>query len=222
VAPIPIKKQTTDLNAVMNCIRVAREGGTIAIAPEGNRTFSGETVYMSDSIAPLAKKLKLPIALYRIEGGYGVQPRWSDVVRRGKMRGYVSQVIEPEEYADMKPQELFRRIAQGLYVDEAVADGVFLHGKRAEYRAVIFVPRHVFPPFSVQISRSSSFSLSFILSRRRKTSRTPKNASIIVASSATNTAPITKSTIAVPLLRRVLTHFAPIRSIRGVSTNTML
>jgi len=32
VAPIPIKKQTTDLNAVMNCIRVAREGGTIAIA----------------------------------------------------------------------------------------------------------------------------------------------------------------------------------------------
>ena len=38
VAPIPIKKQTTDVQAVMNCIKVVREGGSIAIAPEGNRT----------------------------------------------------------------------------------------------------------------------------------------------------------------------------------------
>lgn len=35
VAPIPIKKQTSDVGAVKNCIRVAREGGTIAIAPGG-------------------------------------------------------------------------------------------------------------------------------------------------------------------------------------------
>ena len=58
VAPIPIKKQTTDVQAVMNCIKVVREGGNIAIAPEGNRTYSGKTEYMNNSIAPLAKKLK--------------------------------------------------------------------------------------------------------------------------------------------------------------------
>lgn len=142
VAPIPIKKQTTDLNAVMNCIRLAREGGTIAMAPEGNRTFSGETVYMSDAVAPLAKKLKLPIALYRLEGGYGVQPRWSDVVRKGKMRGYVSRVIEPEEYAHLSNEELFALIRQELYVDEAVADACFRSDKRAEYleRAMYVCP----------------------------------------------------------------------------------
>jgi hypothetical protein len=142
VAPIPIKKQTTDLNAVMNCIRIAREGGTIAIAPEGNRTFSGEIVYMSDAIAPLAKKLKLPIALYRLEGGYGVQPRWSDVVRKGKMKGYVSKVIEPEEYAMLSNEELFALIKQELYVDESVADACFRSNKRAEYleRAMYVCP----------------------------------------------------------------------------------
>ena len=142
VAPIPIRKQTTDLNAVMNCIRVAREGGTIAIAPEGNRTFSGETVYMSDAIAPLARKLKLPIALYRLEGGYGVQPRWSDVVRKGKMRGYVSKVIEPEDYARLSNEELFSLIRQELYVDESVADACFRSGKKAEYleRAMYVCP----------------------------------------------------------------------------------
>ena len=57
VAPIPIRKQTTDAQAVMTCLRVAREGGTICIAPEGNRTFAGRPVHMNASIAKLAKKL---------------------------------------------------------------------------------------------------------------------------------------------------------------------
>lgn len=142
VAPIPIKKQTTDVKAVKQCIRVAREGGTICIAPEGNRTYSGRTEYMNDAIAPLARMLKLPIALYRIEGGYGAEPRWSDVVRKGKMRSYVSRVIEPDEYKNMTDDELFKVIKEGLFVDEAVADCEFHHKKRAEYleRAVYVCP----------------------------------------------------------------------------------
>ena len=142
VAPIPIKKQTTDASAVMNCIRVAREGGTICIAPEGNRTYSGKTEYMNPAIAPLARKLKLPIALYRIEGGYGAQPRWSDVIRKGKIHAYVSRVIEPEEYAAMTDEELFAAIENGLAVDEGNAEGIYRSGKRAEYleRAMYVCP----------------------------------------------------------------------------------
>lgn len=149
VAPIPIKKQTTDITAVKNCILVAREGGTLCIAPEGNRTYSGRTEYMRPSIGSLAKKLGLPIALYRIEGGYGVEPRWSDVRRKGPMRAYVSRVIEPEEYAALTADELFREIEQGLYVDEAVAGGPYRSEKRAEYldRAMYVCPHCGFAPF---------------------------------------------------------------------------
>lgn len=142
VAPIPIKKQTTDVSAVMNCLRVVREGGTIAIAPEGNRTYSGKTEYMNPAIGTLAKKLGIPIAIYRIEGGYGAQPRWSDKVRKGKMRSYVSRVIEPEEYKDLTGDELSALIAKELYVNEAAADGIFKSEKRAEYleRAIYVCP----------------------------------------------------------------------------------
>lgn len=142
VAPIPIKKQTTDIKAILNCMRLAKEGGTIAIAPEGNRTYSGKTEYMSPTIAPLARKLGLPIALYHLEGGYGVHPRWSDVVRKGKMRGYVYKVIEPEEYADMTDDALFTAIQEGLSVNEAVADAKFHHKQLAEYleRAIYVCP----------------------------------------------------------------------------------
>jgi 1-acyl-sn-glycerol-3-phosphate acyltransferase len=98
---------------------------------------------MSPSIAYLAKKIGLPIALYRIEGGYGVQPRWSDVTRRGKLRGYVSRVIYPEEFKEMSDAELFAQIEKELYVNEAVADTTYTHKKLAEYleRAIYVCPK---------------------------------------------------------------------------------
>ncbi len=142
VAPIPIKKQTTDVTAVKTCLRVAKEGGTIAIAPEGNRTYSGKTEYMNPAIAPLARKLGLPIVLYRIEGGYGAEPRWSDCIRKGKMHAFVSRVVQPAEYATLTDRELYDIIKNELYVNEGVADGIFRSNKRAEYleRAVYVCP----------------------------------------------------------------------------------
>lgn len=144
VAPIPIKKQTSDVSAVLNCMRVAKEGASIAVSPEGNRTFSGKTGYMKDAIVGLVRALKIPVALYRLEGGYGVHPRWSDVVRRGKMRGYVSSVLEPEEYANMSDEELFAYIEKELYVDEANVSGEFKSAHLAEYleRAMYVCPDH--------------------------------------------------------------------------------
>lgn len=133
LAPIPIKKQTADISAVMNCLRVAKEGGTIALAPEGNRTFTGRTEYMNPAVAMLARKLSLPIALYRIEGGYAKQPRWANTVRRGKMRAYVSRVIEPDEIKSMTDDELYTAIREGLYVDDRTETGAFRHARRAEY-----------------------------------------------------------------------------------------
>ena len=142
VAPIPIRKQTTDVKAVKECIKVAREGGSICLAPEGNRTFHGRTVYMNPAIASLAKKLALPIAFFRIEGGYGVHPRWSDVVRGGTMRSFVSRVIEPEEFAGLTKEELARLIGQELFVDEGRATGEYPHPKNAEFleRAMYVCP----------------------------------------------------------------------------------
>ena len=110
VAPIPIKKQTTDVHAVMNCIKVVREGGSLCIAPEGNRTYSGKTEYMNPAIAPLAKKLGLPVMLFRIDGGYGKEPRWSDVVRGGTLDAGICRVISPEECKAMTNDELYQAI----------------------------------------------------------------------------------------------------------------
>ena len=142
VNPIPIKKQSTDVRAIMTCIKVAKEGGSIAIAPEGNRTYSGKTEYMNPSIASLARKLNLPIAFVKIEGGYGTHPRWSDVVRRGRTTARVSRIMEPGEYFSISDTELAEVIRDELYVNEANSQNEYFHKKRAQYleRAIYVCP----------------------------------------------------------------------------------
>ena len=141
-APIPIKKQATDPRAVLNCLRVKKEGGTIALSPEGNRTFSGRTGYMKDAIVAFVRSLKMPLAFFRIEGGYGVQPRWSDCTRKGKMRCYVSKMMEYEEYQSLSDEELYQLIQKELYVDEGVLDNEYNHKHLAQYleRAAYYCP----------------------------------------------------------------------------------
>ena len=115
-------------------MRVAGEGGTIAIAPEGNRTYSGKLCNIKPSIVQLAKKLKMPIAFFRIEGGYGAEPRWSNVIRKGGgVHAYVSEVLEPEQFGSMSDDELYEKICSALDVNEATEEPIYYHKKNAEY-----------------------------------------------------------------------------------------
>lgn len=143
VAPIPFRKSSSDISGIKNCVKVAKEGGNIAMAPEGNRTYSGTTEYIKPGVVSLVKLLKLPLILYRIEGGYGVHPRWSDSIRRGKMRAYVSRILQPDEYASMSNEELLEVIQNELYVDEREDKSEFYCKNNAEYldRVMYYCPK---------------------------------------------------------------------------------
>lgn len=141
--PIPISPESPDPKAVRACLQVAREGGTIGIAPEGESSFMGKTTGMNPTIAPLAKKLGLPVVLMKIEGGYGSKPRWSDCVRRGSMRAYVAEVIEPEELEKMTDGELMSKIRSTLWVNSTKIGGEFKSDHAAEYlERVMYVCPH--------------------------------------------------------------------------------
>ena len=143
VAPIPIKKQLTDMRAVMNCVKVAKEGGTICLFPEGNRTFSGTTEYFKPAVVKLAKMINLPIAFVKIEGGYGVEPRWGYKRRKGKCTASVTKVVEPEEYRKLSDEQLLDLINQNIYVDDRAIGREFKSKRLAEYmeRCVYVCPK---------------------------------------------------------------------------------
>lgn len=143
VAPIPIKKSTNDSRAVRLCRKVALEGGSVAIFPEGNRTFSGNTEFIKPSLEQLVRFLRLPVAIVHIEGGYGIKPRWSDVVRRGHMRAYVHKIIEVEEFSTMSSEEFVKCLSDALYVNDTDIPAEYHHKKSAEYleRVMYFCPK---------------------------------------------------------------------------------
>lgn len=140
-APIPIKKSESDFTAVKTCVRIVKEGCSIALSPEGNRTFTGETVHIKPSLTKLVRLLKLPVAVFIVRGGYGVIPRYADKPRRGKVTGGVERVIEYEEYKNMTDDELYELIKSSLHVDESECSHT-TSGNRAEVmeRAVYVCP----------------------------------------------------------------------------------
>lgn len=118
VAPIPKAKSVRDIQAVKNCIRIVKEGGRIGIAPEGNRNYSGRSNYIDKAIVKLIKLLKVPVVLYNIYGGYGVNPRFSKKLRKGKMFGQVRRILSVEEVNNCSDGELYDIIVQSLDVND--------------------------------------------------------------------------------------------------------
>ena len=131
---IPIKKNTTDAAAVKICYKVAREGYSMVLAPEGNRTYTGETVHISPAISKFIKLLKLPVAVVKIDGGYGAAPRWAEKTRRGKVQMRVEKIIEPEQFMNMQNDELYEVVKNALYSDESDDGRIYRDIERsAEY-----------------------------------------------------------------------------------------
>lgn len=118
VAPIRKSKSIRDIQAVKDSIRIIKEGGRIAIAPEGNRNYGGRLNYIDPSIVKLIKLLKVPVVLYNINGGFGVNPRFSQKLRKGRMFGQVKTVLEVEEITKLNNNELLQIIIENLDVDD--------------------------------------------------------------------------------------------------------
>ena len=83
IAPIPFLKAGVNTSSIMNCGRVVREGGSIIISPEGNRTYTGETTTIKDTIVKFVRFLKIPVVLVNIKGNYSCRPRWAKTARKG-------------------------------------------------------------------------------------------------------------------------------------------
>ncbi len=145
VAPIPIKKNATDVKAVMTMLRVKKEGGTIAIFPEGNRTYSGETGYIKPAIGALIKILKLPILCVQIKGGFGAHPRFASNIRKWPVEVSVKKIIEYDEYKDFSEEQCYQMIKDAIYFNEFdnVGDNVYSNKHSAEFmeRAYYVCPK---------------------------------------------------------------------------------
>lgn len=133
VAPIPKRKAATDVACIKTMKKVASEGGSLMIFPEGNRAWADYQFAISPAISKMVKMMDIPLALYNIHGGYGVNPRWGHKLRRGKMTGEVVKVLSREEIKSLSNDDLYDIIVQNLRVIDSDSKAIFESKKRAEY-----------------------------------------------------------------------------------------
>jgi len=117
VDPIPRLKSTTEVASTKRILQKLRTGDSVCIFPEGNRTWSGETVDIPDSVGKLVKKAGATLVTYHIQGGYLTKPRWSRYYKRGKLTGSVVAVYSSDQIEMMSADELGEAIRKDLYVN---------------------------------------------------------------------------------------------------------
>ncbi len=122
VEPIGKVKSASDLITVKKMVRKLRQGKNVCVFPEGNRSFNGCTTYISPAIGKLIKMLNVDVVLYNIDKGYISDPRWAKTIRRGKLRGFIRDILKPEIYKKMTPDQITQAVVNGLYVNPTPLD----------------------------------------------------------------------------------------------------
>lgn len=133
VAPIPKQKSVKDLSTIRTSLRVVKDGGNIGVSPEGNRTYSGKLNFIDNSITKFMKLLKVPVVLYTIKGGFGVNPRFAVKLRKGKIYGEIARIISAEEVNNLSEEELYKIVVDTLDVDDTKLGLTYKGEALAEY-----------------------------------------------------------------------------------------
>jgi 1-acyl-sn-glycerol-3-phosphate acyltransferase len=99
---IPKTKSASDIRTARGLIGAVKRGYPVAIFPEGNTTFNGETTLIEPATFKLIKKLNIDVVTCKVQGGYLSKPRWATSKRKNRQAHFHFDVTIPKE----KLQEL--------------------------------------------------------------------------------------------------------------------
>ena len=117
VDPIPRKKGASADDTVDLIIKNLKAGISVAMFPEGNKSWDGISCYISKRTAQLLKEAHCGLVTYTISGGYLKSPRWSDHERKGPLYGRMVKEYSAEELESMSVDEIYQAICSDLYVN---------------------------------------------------------------------------------------------------------
>lgn len=117
VDPIPRHKGASADDTVELIKQNLQSGVSVGMFPEGNRTWNGESGFISLRTAKLAKESGAALVTYRITGGYMRTPRWGTKARFGKTHGALVNEYTPEMLSAMTVEQVYEAINRDLYVN---------------------------------------------------------------------------------------------------------
>lgn len=172
--PIKKSKSISDLTSIRKAKKIVLEGGSVAVFPEGNLTYDGQTSSINKSIVKLIRLLGVPVVIYKTSGLYLSNPRWSLFNKKGKTKAFIDRIIYKDEYNALDDDALYELIKEALYVnayDDQLNLPVTYRGKKIAHglERLIFmdldqnIPFVTFSKNNLLLSTKSNFQMQYNL-----------------------------------------------------------
>ena len=118
LSPIIRQKGAPATTAIKEIMKTCKNGGNVAMFPEGVRSWDGSMSPILPSTAKMVRSLGCGLVTYRIQGGYFSSPMWSEKgTRRGPISGEVVNVYTKEQLKAMTNEEVYEAIVADISVD---------------------------------------------------------------------------------------------------------
>jgi len=109
VGIIPKMLYSPDSKAVIDTLRLARQGASIYIAPEGIQSTIGSTMPMNPATLKFIKKINLDVIVASTRGAYLINPRFTADCNKGPVEVIYKVLYRKEELSTLSIDEMYQR-----------------------------------------------------------------------------------------------------------------
>ncbi len=107
-----------DVTATKQMLEAVKNGGSLALFPEGIQSTSGSSHPINPATMGLLKKLKLPVILTTLNGSYFTRTRYSTDVKKGKITVSFKTLFTPKDLEELSVDELNERLLEKFRYNE--------------------------------------------------------------------------------------------------------
>lgn len=119
VGSFPKSMFALDTESAMNCVRVIRGGGVLAMMPEARLSTVGKYEDIQESTFAFLKKMGVHVYTIKLEGDYFALPKWGKGIRGASVVEVDMQLLfSPDELERLSVEEIKQKTESTLYYDE--------------------------------------------------------------------------------------------------------
>lgn len=122
IGVFPVDRDNNDLRAIKNALRILKEGGNLALFPEGTRNKTKEPLPVKPGIVLMALKTKTPILPVTIDGSFKkFKPVNLYIHPPVSLEAYYDQKLSQEEMENIANQIMLTIYEQKKYFIESTS-----------------------------------------------------------------------------------------------------
>ena len=107
-----------DLTATKQMFEAVKNGGSLALFPEGIQSTSGSSHPVNPATIAFLKKLKIPVILTTLKGAYFTRTRYSTDVKKGKITVSYSTLFTVKDLEELSVEELNKKLLEKFNYNE--------------------------------------------------------------------------------------------------------